>query len=763
MTVWRLRSYLAGLLVATMLLTFVIVGGGILLLRIPQIEQASKEEVARDVREMSVLVKILLGALESRMEVLGQTLPSQQPQASALLDRSVGDGAAFRAIYLVSAHGKVLAAGVSAELRPRREALLGSDLSANALFHAAQASGKLVWGDKYLSALSGAATVGLAYPVGEGQVLLAEVPLVYLLSTFQLAVGQRASSIWLVDRRGEILADSDGGMHVGTANVLNVPLMAATLKGQPLPERFNFGGRHFHPAVARSQDLDWYFVGGMPADLENPEIRGTVLFVLGGLAGALLVSLLMAPFWASRLTRPLRGIVDRAEEITRGAAGGAWPRGSIAEFNHLSADLEQMASALQEREQKTQAIFNASPVPMSVTDTSYPYPLLDVNEAWCRVFDRRRESVLGRTAADFGLWRSAEDRAAMLARLAEGHATADAWMLRGDGQAVLCQVSRRQAQVGASSLMVWAAVDLTDMRRVDDALRELNSELEARVERRTEALATANEELSGAVASLRETQGELVRVEKMAALGGLVAGVAHELNTPLGNGLLAVTALADETRQFRLNMQHGLRRNALQALLESVEQGTSIATRNLHRAADLVTSFKQVAVDQTTAQRRRFELREVVDEMVASLRPTFARTSYRIVVEVPAGLRLDSYPGALGQAIGNLVNNAVLHGFEGRAHGCILITGARSDDGSIVLRVADDGHGIPAALLNRIFDPFVTTKMGRGGTGLGLHITYNAVVNVLGGSLTVQSEEGQGTAFELRLPDNAPRTAPVAS
>lgn len=332
-------------------------------------------------------------------------------------------------------------------------------------------------------------------------------------------------------------------------------------------------------------------------------------------------------------------------------------------------------------------------------------------------------------------------------------------MLRCDGQAVLFQLSRRQAQVGTSFLMVWAAVDMTDMRRFSNELRELNTELEARVQLRTEALAAANLDLSGAVATLRDTQGELVRAEKMAALGGLVAGVAHELNTPLGNSLMAVTALSDEVRQFRTLMLTGLRRSALESLLDSVEQATDIATRNLHRAADLVTSFKQVAVDQTSSQRRHFELREVVDEMVASLRPSFARTPYKIQVDVPNGLRLDSYPGALGQAIGNLIHNAVLHGFDGRARGTVLITGKRDELGIVVLSVADDGHGIPPDLLGRIFDPFVTTKMGRGGTGLGLHIAFNAVTHALGGSLSVRSEVAVGTTFEMRLPDTAPRNS----
>jgi signal transduction histidine kinase len=205
-------------------------------------------------------------------------------------------------------------------------------------------------------------------------------------------------------------------------------------------------------------------------------------------------------------------------------------------------------------------------------------------------------------------------------------------------------------------------------------------------------------------------------------------------------------------------MAAGIRRSALQQLLDRVEQGTDIAQRNLHRAADLVHSFKQVAVDRTSAQRRSFEVGEVVHEMVVSLKPSFSRKPWRIEVDVPAeGLRLDSYPGALGQVLGNLIQNAVVHGFEGRDAGTVRITAWRGEDQSIRLRVADDGRGIAPEHIARVFDPFMTTRMGRGGTGLGLHISHNAVTTLLGGTLTVQSVPGEGACFELRLPVQAPR------
>jgi len=472
-----------------------------------------------------------------------------------------------------------------------------------------------------------------------------------------------------------------------------------------------------------------------------------------------LMGLLLAPLWAVRLSRPIKDILVRADQISRGEAAGPWPKSVIFELNALSSDLEKMATSLQEREQKLLAIFNATPVPMSLIDgTSNLF--VDVNQAWCEQFARKRENVLGRSAMDIGLWRSVQERAQVIeASLEKGHRL-EVWLSRGDGVEVLCQAFRYEMQLAESVLVIWATIDITDLRRTENALRDLNAELEDRVANRTGALAQSNAQLSSTIETLKLAQSELVRSEKMAALGSLVAGVSHELNTPLGNGLMAVSSMGDAVRSFRVTMETGLRRSDLDAFVARVEQGADISVRNLRRAADLVTSFKQVAVDQTSSQRRTFELSEVVDEMVVSLMPSLRRTPYQVLVEVPkTGLLLDSYPGPLGQILGNLINNAVLHGFDGRAEGSIRISGAPDGLSHVLLCVIDDGNGITPNLLSRIFEPFVTTKMGRGGTGLGLHIAYNAVTSVLGGTLTVHSVQGQGATFELRLPLQAPDSA----
>lgn len=760
--VWRLRTHLSALLFATMLLTFSVVSVAIMVWRAPEIERRSQVELEGTIVDVTAMLELLLNARLTRMEMLADLLRDLPAERFAsVLDGVIVRGHMFHTMYLLSAQGRVEAAGVPAALRAQRDDLIGNDLSANALFRAVQSGRTTAWSGKYLSALSGEVSVGLAYRVQGGRVLIGELSVRALLSTLGGSTGKDGSSIWIVDRSGEILADTDAGRYVGKLNILNGPLMQALLQDQAVPTEIGFEGRRFHVMVARAQTPDWFLIGYVPMGLDHPATRRLSWYLVGLLGGCLVVGLLIAPFWAQRMARPLQQIVARAARTTAGQTEGRpWPRGSVAEFNSLASDLEAMASSLQDRERKFLAIFNAAPVPMGVIDVGNGDRLLDVNEAWCRDFMRRREDVLGRTTPETGLW-TREQRSAVLASMRDGALKAETVMLRGDGLPMQLQVFARRLSLPSQQLMMWALVDVGPFHRIENELRELNQQLEERVAHRTRDLAAANEALSGAVEQLRHAQDELVRGERMAALGGLVAGVAHELNTPLGNGVMAVSAMVDATRSFTQAMQGGLKRADLQRWVDSVDEGVDIAGRNLRRAAELVHSFKQVAVDQTSAQRRSFEISETVHEMVVSLRPSFSRTPYRIEVDVPeSGLRLDSYPGALGQVIGNLIQNAMLHGFEGRDHGTVRIDACRAEDGSVLMRVSDDGKGIAAEHLGRVFDPFMTTKMGRGGTGLGLPISYNAVVNLLGGTLTVRSVEGQGACFEMRLPAEAPSHPP---
>lgn len=267
----------------------------------------------------------------------------------------------------------------------------------------------------------------------------------------------------------------------------------------------------------------------------------------------------------------------------------------------------------------------------------------------------------------------------------------------------------------------------------------------------------AHGDLSSVLVTLKQAQANLITSEKLASLGALVAGIAHELNTPIGNSLLTATALADMVSEFeRKYADGGIKRSALEAHMADTRLACGIMASSLSRAADLITSFKQVSVDQTSDKRRRFELGEVVRDTVATYAAQLRRANCRIDVNMPP-LVLDSYPGGLGQVLSNLINNALLHAFEARSSARIVISAAEIEQEQVMLNFSDDGVGMTQKTLHQVFDPFFTTKMGQGGSGLGMNIVYNLVTGMLGGSIGIASTPGNGTSVTIMLPKDAPR------
>ena len=615
--------------------------------RLPAVAAQSRELVQLEAAVMAGRAELLLNSVQARLQQLAQVLEATEPEISlALVARSVAADDLLDLVALTTPEGAVQAVGLKARQAGARADATGMDLSGSPLFTGVDAQRSLAWTGRHLSMFTGALTVGLSVRLPDGRVLVAEVALDQLVASMGALAGAEAapslggSQLWLVDQRGEILADTDNGAAVGRINLRDSPMLAAA-PGQPLGL-----WRHEHVdyqvAAVRSAQLGWTIVARQPAGLHHPDSRHALqaAAIAFGLTG--LFSLALTPLLARRVAGSVQALVNAAGQESRGQHVARWPQGPIRELNQLSAQLGDMA---------------------------------------------------------------------------------------------------RQIHAQKADLV------------------QLNQGLEQRVAERTQDLAHANAALQTSMRELQNTRDDLVRQERLASLGGLVAGVAHELNTPLGNSLLAISTLQGDVRQFRDSLAQGLRKSALDALLEGADQATDIAGRNLQRAADLVTSFKQVAVDQTSGHRRSFDLRAVVGELLLALKPTLARTPYRLTLEVPAGITLDSYPGSLGQIITNLVNNAVLHGFDGRDHGNITLRAERlaGDADQVLLSVHDDGRGIPAALRSRVFDPFVTTRMGRGGTGLGLNIAHSIAANVLGGALSVTSEEGVGTTFWLQMPCRAPQ------
>jgi len=313
-------------------------------------------------------------------------------------------------------------------------------------------------------------------------------------------------------------------------------------------------------------------------------------------------------------------------------------------------------------------------------------------------------------------------------------------------------------QTRAFALFVVIAVvllTLLAMRLRTAMLRKQAIELEALVTRRTEELSQAKAHAEQALVQLKQAKDQLVEAEKMASLGALVAGVAHEINTPIGIAVTAASHLAQVSRHAEERFADGqLTRSELRLWQQAVQEGNALVLGNLERASKLVSSFKRVAVDQSSEERRQFELRGFLEEVRTALRPGFRRSGYALEIECADGIRLDTYPGALFQIFTNLVNNALLHAFAGREHGCMTIRAALVD-GELELRFADNGVGMGADVAARAFDPFFTTRRSAGGSGLGLHLVYNLVTQLLRGRIELKTRLGAGAEFIIHLPVSA--------
>lgn len=377
------------------------------------------------------------------------------------------------------------------------------------------------------------------------------------------------------------------------------------------------------------------------------------------------------------------------------------------------------------------------------------YIFLEVNDAYERLTGLGRQ-VIGKRITELipGIRQYAPDLIAIYGHVAlSGEETSLEFFFEPFG--VWYSVAAYSSEKG---YFVTIYDDITERKWAEESLHKLNEELEQRVQARTNELRKANKDLQESLCRLEQAQNQLVQSEKMAALGSLVAGIAHEINTPVGIGVTAASHLRQKTEDMKLSYeQQAMKRSAFEKYLEIANDSTLMILVNLQRAADLIQSFKQVAVDQTSWDTRTFKLREYIDQVLLSLLPKLKRTQHTITVNCSHDIELTSYPGDFSQIITNLVINSLTHGFEQIDRGKIVLDVSTRND-LLVIEYRDNGKGIPQEYLSKIFEPFFTTKRGTGGSGLGLNIVYNLVTQRLHGRITCHSVEGSGTTFTIEIP-----------
>lgn len=471
------------------------------------------------------------------------------------------------------------------------------------------------------------------------------------------------------------------------------------------------------------------------------------------------------PLGRARFLRVLSetGTVDRMEMAMRRKNGSIFwgsliargvrdADGNLVRIDGLLSDVTERKHAVEEQresEARIRALFNATSDSAILMDTEGV--ILAINEHGAKRRGLTPEDMTGHYIYDHLPPNAAETRRLQTREAVRTRSPRTFEEQRGEFHYAIT-IYPILDNDGVPRQLASFSRDITAQRESEDTIRRLNESLEQRVLERTQQLEQANLELKETVEQLSRTHKQLVESEKMASLGGLVAGVAHEINTPVGIGVTAASHLEAKTKAMLEGYRAGgLKRSSLEEFLGMCDESTRMILVNLRRASDLIRSFKQVAVDRSTEERRRFALRDYLEEVLLSLKPQLKKTAITVDLDCDPKLTIDSYPGAYSQILTNLVTNALAHAYDEGQAGRISINISQGE-GRLHLVFSDDGKGIAPEHLDKIFEPFYTTKRGRGGTGLGLHILYNIVTQRLAGTVRCESLPGQGTTFTLDVP-----------
>jgi PAS domain S-box-containing protein len=405
-------------------------------------------------------------------------------------------------------------------------------------------------------------------------------------------------------------------------------------------------------------------------------------------------------------------------------------------------DQKRAEDAVAEGRRLLQQVIDTVPAVINVKDKQLRYVLM--NRYMAGIFGIAPKDAIGRTTSDlmsrYGAQKTDEnDKRVLAASRGLGFYEEEYIDVAGNMRQWLVNKLPLLDADGQIEHIVTVALDIGERKRGELEMRKAKDAAEA------------------ALRNLRETQNSLIEAEKLAALGRLVAGVAHEVNNPVGISLTVASSLERKSALFAAEVARGdLRRSSLNDFLETSRDAASQLVANLNRAAELITSFKQVAADRNYSDQRIFDLGDLTEQVVMSLRPGLRKHNLTLTVDCQPNLTMNSYPGPYGQVLTNLFLNSVAHAFPDGKPGTVDIQVRESGKDNVEILFSDNGCGMSLDVRRRAFDPFFTTRRDQGGTGLGLHIVYSIVTNRLGGRLDLDSEPGGGTRIQIILPRTAP-------
>ena len=757
-TSWKLNTLLSFQFLAVSTVPVIATGLLILFLFSPRIANNIEQEHLALSRVIAGQVNTHLSNAANDLKMLLALLKLDATAGvrRLFLDTFASNQQFYEAIYWLDDQGQVIDVGLPVAKQPLRMNFLGLDMSRKPFFEGARRAGAPVWSETFLSAVGGRLSVAYAVPQANGM-LVGEIAVDELPNMVTDIARKHGMTLMILDQAGQLIAHPDEHLSQQQINLTNIELVKRSLAGEIISLPFRFYGQNLFGTAITMEDPHWLVIASQPAEVIQDKRRPLEVILSVAMVIGLLGAAIMAALVTRTLNRRFHGHAEQAQSLARGQYQlEALQPSRIREFQQLSEDLVATGQAIEEREKELvtrekrfRTLIEQSPMAIIEWDTSFDL----------RVFNPAARELLH--LGDLEI---------------DPQVTLNFQQLTQAVKMQLDQIERGSKElslthtpVGPLTLMIYNTSlkdssnrttgylsliqDITKQRASERAIRELNIELEQRVEERTHDLSQINRELQAALRNLTYTKSELVRSEKLAALGALVAGIAHELNTPIGNGLMATTSMREEARQVATDSDKGvLTKSQFDSFLEGSQKGLDIVFRNLTRASELISSFKQVAVDQSSSQKRSFELGQVIQEVLTTLHPMLKKSVAEVTTQLPGVIQMHSYPGALGQVITNLVQNAVVHAFEGRTSGQISIELVARTQDQVVIAVRDNGIGISAENQESIFNPFYTTKLGRGGSGLGLNIVHGLVHNVLRGTIKISSVEGVGTAFTLELP-----------